>query len=97
MSTVAAPASVRVLSNTRSALARSCGSDTRTTPVASSDELAWAEVSPGLWVAQMGGNFAGMVERLWGAGFKVSDSVGRIVGEFSSLERAQGMLDFPSR
>lgn len=55
----------------------------------STKDLVWTEVGPGLWVAKHGADFAGLIERLWGAGFRATDGTGRLVGEFASLSSAQ--------
>jgi hypothetical protein len=52
-------------------------------------ELVWTEVGPGLWVAKRGADFAGLIEKLWGAGYRATDQDGRVVGEFASLSSAK--------
>ncbi|MEX1078941.1 MAG: hypothetical protein WED09_07525 [Homoserinimonas sp.] len=52
-------------------------------------DLVWTEVGPGLWVAKCGSDFAGLIEKLWGAGYRATDRFGRVVGEFASLSSAQ--------
>ena len=52
-------------------------------------DLVWTEVGPGLWVAKYGADFAGLIEKLWGAGYRATDGTGRVVGEFASLSSAQ--------
>ncbi|HEU4807749.1 MAG TPA: hypothetical protein VFT01_05765 [Homoserinimonas sp.] len=52
-------------------------------------DLVWTEVGPGLWVAKCGSDFAGLIEKLWGAGYRATDCAGRVVGEFASLSSAQ--------
>ena len=52
-------------------------------------DLVWTEVGPGLWVAKCGADFAGLIEKLWGAGYRATDRDGRVVGEFASLSSAQ--------
>lgn len=51
--------------------------------------LVWTEVGPGLWVAKCGADFAGLIEKLWGAGYRATDCDGRVLGEFASLSSAQ--------
>lgn len=55
----------------------------------SKSDLVWTEVGPGLWVAKCGANFAGLIEKLWGAGYRATDAAGRVLGEFASLSSAQ--------
>ena len=52
-------------------------------------DLVWTEVGPGLWVAKCGSDFAGLIEKLWGAGYRATDYAGRVIGEFASLSSAQ--------
>lgn len=52
-------------------------------------DLVWTEVGPGLWVAKCGSDFAGLIEKLWGAGFRATDRTGQVLGEFTSLSSAQ--------
>jgi hypothetical protein len=40
-------------------------------------DLVWTEVGPGLWVAKCGADFAGLIEKLWGAGYRATDRAGR--------------------
>jgi hypothetical protein len=42
-----------------------------------------------MWVAKCGSDFAGLIEKLWGAGYRATDRAGRVVGEFASLSSAQ--------
>lgn len=58
-------------------------------PVTDRRDLVWTEVGPGLWVAKCGSDFAGLIEKLWGAGYRATDRAGRVVGEFASLSSAQ--------
>lgn len=57
-----------------------------------SRNLAWTEVGPGLWLAKRGADFAGLIEKLWGAGYRVTDCTGRVIGEFASLSSAQSHI-----
>ncbi len=61
----------------------------RSAPATRSVDLVWTEVGPGLWVAKCGANFAGLIEKLWGAGYRATDGSGHVVGEFASLSSAQ--------
>lgn len=54
-----------------------------------SRDLVWTEVGPGLWVAKRGADFAGLIEKLWGAGYRATDHAGHVLGEFASLSSAQ--------
>jgi hypothetical protein len=58
-------------------------------PETRSVDLVWTEVGPGLWVAKCGANFAGLIEKLWGAGYRATDRAGHVIGEFASLSSAQ--------
>jgi hypothetical protein len=40
-------------------------------------------------VAKCGANFAGLIEKLWGAGYRATDRAGHVIGEFASLSSAQ--------
>lgn len=51
--------------------------------------LSWTEVGPGLWVAKSGADFAGLIEKLWGAGYRATDSTGAVIGEFATLLSAK--------
>ncbi|WP_146181266.1 hypothetical protein [Homoserinimonas hongtaonis] len=59
---------------------------------AAPSELLWTEMGAGVWVAKRQSDFAGLIEKLWGAGYRVTDHNGRIVGEFSSLASARDQL-----
>lgn len=58
----------------------------------STQSVAWTEVGPGLWVAKCGADFAGLIEKLWGAGYRATDCTGRVLGEFASLSSAQSHI-----
>lgn len=62
------------------------------TPTPSMHGIKWTEMGDGVWIAKRGGNFAGLVEELWGAGYRVSDRNGEIVGEFATFESARRQL-----
>lgn len=55
--------------------------------------LTWTEIGSGVWLARREANFAGLVERMWGAGYRVTDSDGQVVGEFASMDSARRQLD----
>lgn len=55
-------------------------------------EVLWTEMGAGVWVAKREADFAGLIEKLWGAGYRVTDQNGRIVGEFASLASAREHL-----
>ncbi|RII98591.1 MULTISPECIES: hypothetical protein [Clavibacter] len=54
--------------------------------------ISWSPVAAGLWVARRGDEFAGMSEERWGAGFHVTDRLGRDVGDFPTLQEARAAL-----
>ena len=54
--------------------------------------LVWTEVGPGLWVAKCGADFAGLIEKLWGAGYRATDGRGSVIGEFSSITSAKARV-----
>lgn len=54
--------------------------------------LSWTEMVTGVWLAKQGTDFAGVIERMWGAGYRVTDRLGRIVGEFSTFDSASRQL-----
>jgi hypothetical protein len=55
--------------------------------------LSWTEIGTGVWLARREACFAGLVERMWGAGYRVTDRSGHIVGEFATLEGARRQLE----
>lgn len=55
--------------------------------------LSWTEIGSGVWLARREADFAGLVERLWGAGYRVTDCDGQVVGEFASMESARRRLE----
>jgi hypothetical protein len=52
-------------------------------------DIAWTEMGQGVWVAKRGSDFAGLIEELWGAGYRVTDRHGAIIGEFATLQSAR--------
>lgn len=62
-------------------------SQVETTP-----RIEWTEMGQGVWVAKRGGDFAGLIEELWGAGYRVTDRTGAIIGEFATLQSARRQL-----
>ncbi|MCW4384751.1 hypothetical protein OH146_03075 [Salinibacterium sp. SYSU T00001] len=58
-----------------------------------SAEIAWTEMGHGVWVAKRGSDFAGLIEELWGAGYRVTDRTGAIVGEFATLQSARRRIE----
>ena len=66
---------------------------TQTAPgVTDVPRISWSPVAAGLWVARRGDEFAGMSEERWGAGFHVTDRLGRDVGDFPTLAEARAAL-----
>lgn len=68
----------------------------RRAPAARADaptEVVWTQMGDGVWVAKRDSDFAGLIEELWGAGYRVTDRFGAIVGEFSTLEGARRRLE----
>lgn len=53
--------------------------------------IVWSEADTGLWAANYGGYYGGTVDQQ-GVHFFVSDTFGRYVGDFRSLEEAQVRL-----
>lgn len=51
--------------------------------------IVWREMGQGVWVARRGKDFMGLIEELWGAGYRVTDRHGAIVGEFATYESAR--------
>ncbi|WP_403024295.1 hypothetical protein [Salinibacterium sp. GXW1014] len=51
--------------------------------------ITWKEMGQGVWVAKRGKEFMGLIEELWGAGYRVTDRNGAIVGEFATYESAR--------
>jgi len=51
--------------------------------------VVWKEMGQGVWVAKRGKDFMGLIEELWGAGYRVTDRNGAIVGEFATYESAR--------
>lgn len=49
-------------------------------------------MASGVWLARREQDFAGLVEKLWGAGYRVTDCHGQVVGEYASFESACGKL-----
>lgn len=47
----------------------------------------------GVWVAKRGADFAGLIEELWGAGYRVTDATGAILGEFATLQSARRRIE----
>lgn len=58
-----------------------------------STALEWTEMGQGVWVAKRDGAFAGLIEELWGAGYRVTDRTGAIIGEFATLQSARGRIE----
>jgi hypothetical protein len=56
-------------------------------------EIVWTQMGDGVWVAKRDSDFAGLIEELWGAGYRVTDRFGAIVGEFSTLEGARRRIE----
>lgn len=50
------------------------------------------EIGSGVWLARLGSDFAGLIERMWGAGYRVTDGRGAIIGEFATFESASARL-----
>ena len=55
--------------------------------------LSWTEMGVGVWLAKRDADFAGIIEKLWGAGYRVTDRLGRIVCEFATFESARRNLE----
>ena len=53
--------------------------------------VVWSEADTGLWAANYGGYYGGVVDQQ-GAHFFVSDTYGQYVGDFRSLHEAQDRL-----
>lgn len=53
--------------------------------------LAWVEVDRGVWVANQGGAFAGMIDRQGGSHF-VRNAFSEYLGDFGTLDAAQAAL-----
>ncbi|KQO61440.1 hypothetical protein [Curtobacterium sp. Leaf261] len=54
-------------------------------------EIVWSEADSGLWVASYGGYYGGTVDQQNGH-FFASDTFGQYVGDFRTLDEAQGRL-----
>ncbi|MFZ6991303.1 hypothetical protein ACO0E1_05385 [Curtobacterium sp. RRHDQ66] len=54
-------------------------------------KLTWTQEDAGEWIANYGGYFGGSVDKRDGR-YVASDTFGLVVGEFTSLEDAQGHL-----
>ncbi|MCS5485676.1 hypothetical protein NY588_00840 [Curtobacterium flaccumfaciens pv. beticola] len=53
--------------------------------------VVWSEADTGLWAANYGGYYGGVVDQQ-GAHFFVADTYGQYVGDFRSLHEAQDRL-----
>lgn len=58
-------------------------------PAHESSGIEWTVVQSGLWVAQIDGEFAGMIEARWGEGFIATTRLARTLGIFPTVEEAQ--------
>lgn len=56
-------------------------------------ELVWTQMGDGVWVAKRDSDFAGLIEELWGAGYRVTDRYGAIIGEFATFQSARRHLE----
>lgn len=74
MTSLAEKSTIRTLGENRSTEAQS---------------IVWNEMGQGVWVAKRGRDFMGLIEELWGAGYRVTDRTGAIVGEFATYESAR--------
>jgi len=64
------------------------------TPVeAPADAVTWDIHPTGVWLAQRGGRFAGLVQPRWGSGFTVTTALGKDLGLHPTLEHAQAALE----
>lgn len=52
----------------------------------------WSAVQAGLWVGRRDGEFAGMIEQIWGSGYQVTTRLGKTLGVFGTMEEAQQAL-----
>jgi len=51
--------------------------------------VVWTSIQAGLWVANVGGEFAGMIERSTSGEFFITDRLARPLGSCASLEEAK--------
>jgi hypothetical protein len=49
----------------------------------------WRSVQSGIWVANRGGEFAGMIERRRAGGYLATTRLGKALGAFSTMQEAQ--------
>lgn len=72
----------------------SLGERTADTQVAAprDPQIVWTQMGEGIWVAKRDHDFAGLIEELWGAGYRVTDRTGAIIGEFATLQSARRQL-----
>ena len=64
---------------------------TMTSPkrVATAGVIQWTIVQPGLWVAKVNGEFAGMIEADDGGAFRASSRLAQSVGIFPTIDAAK--------
>jgi len=55
--------------------------------------VTWDVHPTGVWLAQRGGRFAGMVQPRWGSGFVATTALGKDLGLHPTLEDAQSALE----
>lgn len=58
-------------------------------PAAGTSTVQWTAVQPGLWVAKVNGEFAGMIESVPGEGYSASSRLAQTRGTFESLDAAK--------
>ncbi|GAB2458033.1 hypothetical protein HD599_003469 [Conyzicola lurida] len=56
-------------------------------------DIAWTVEQAGLWVARRNGDFVGMVEARWGAGFAATTRLAKTLGTFATIEEAERALE----
>ena len=51
--------------------------------------VQWRAVQSGLWVGTVNGEFAGMIEALWGEGFSATTHLAKNLGMFATVDEAK--------
>lgn len=71
-----------------SIITHSTGTEQLTGP----ERMQWTLVQSGLWVANLGGEFAGMVEKVFGEAYRASSARAITLGVFGTLDEAKACV-----